>query len=93
MACDVHGMSWSACTSTCVCFLLWSQLCVLLQVQLPSWLQGNVTGSSPEAQLKQIIRSCLHTASQQRPSASRVQELLYTIMVQQGWSNQMRPVA
>ncbi|KAL0051798.1 hypothetical protein WJX82_002306 [Trebouxia sp. C0006] len=62
-------------------------------VQLPSWLQGNVTGSSPEAQLKQIIRSCLHTASQQRPSASRVQELLYNIMVQQGWSNQMRPVA
>ena len=66
---------------------------MLLQVQYPSWLQGNVTVSSPEAQLKQIIRSCLHTASQQRSSASRVQELLFEIMVQNGWGNSMYKTA
>ena len=61
---------------------------VLLQIHFPAWLQG--TPTSPEAQLKQVIRSCLHTASQQRASASKVQELLYNIMVQHGWSNRMR---
>ena len=62
-------------------------ICVLFQIRFPSWLSG--TPTSPEAQLKQLIQSCLHTASQQRPSASRVQELLFEIMVHNGWSNSM----
>lgn len=60
---------------------------VLFQVGFPAWLSG--TPTSPEVQLKQVIQSCLHTASQHRPSASRVQELLFEIMVQNGWSNSM----
>ncbi len=57
---------------------------MLCQVRFPPSMHG-----SHSVQLKQVIKSCLHTEPKRRRPASQVQKALYEIMLQNGWSNRM----
>lgn len=58
--------------------------CLPLQITFPQDLSG-VPGSA-KAQLREVIRSCLHSRPEDRPTAMQVQAELYDIINQQQWS-------
>ena len=62
-----------------------------LQVTYPTGLEG--PPGSAAVKLRGVIRSCLHSRPQQRPSASQVQVQLHGVIMQQHWSTDLNDAA